>query len=214
MIILLDILGVLLKIILFAFLAFLVLVLLILFVPFNYSIIGQVNEEASVNFHIRWAPIDAEFNILGLKPCARIRIFGTPVISGPMKKISRKKSSEKAGKSKRKVYGIRFFKAMLSLFKEILSVLKPKEIKAEGYYSLDDPALTAAASYIINLVAEAVPWAQTELYPVFDSEMVDFKICMRGRIVLIVLVCIVLKYVFKKEVRDVLFCRHTYNERI
>jgi len=214
MIILFDILGVLLKIIMFLLLAFLVFLLLILFVPFNYSITGHINKEPALNMQIRWAAFDAEFYIVGLKPYAKTSIFGKSLISGPVKINYGKKSSEKAGKSKRKVYGIRFFKAMLSLFKEILSVLKPKDIRAEGYYSLDDPALTAAASYIVNLIAGTVPWAQIELNPVFDSEAVDFKIYIRGRVILIVLVCIVLKYVIKEEVRSVLFYKRTYNERI
>ena len=214
MIILFDILGVLLKIILFLCLAFLAFLLLILFVPFNYSLTGQMSKEQALNFQIRWSAFEGEFYIVGLKPYGKISIFGKSITSGPLKSIYGKKSSEKTGKSKGKVYGIRFLKEILSLFREILSALKPKEIKAVGCYSLDDPALTAAASYIVNLIAGAVPWAQMELNPVFDSEVVDIKIYIRGRVFLIVLVCIVLKYVFKEEVRSVLFYKRTYNERI
>ncbi|MHC1721078.1 MAG: hypothetical protein AB9844_10525 [Clostridiaceae bacterium] len=214
MMIFFDIMVVLVKIILFAFLTLLVFLLLILFVPLNYSILAQVNEEASLNFQLQWAPLNAEFYLVGLKPYAKIKVFGIPIMSGLIKRISRKKLSEKTMKSKRKIYGIQFLEEMLSLVKEILSVLKPKEMKVTGCYGLDDPANTAAASYIINLIIADIPWTLIELNPVFDSEIIDLKISISGRIVLIILLCILIKYILKEEVRKILFSRHTHNERI
>jgi hypothetical protein len=101
--------------------------------------------------------------------------------------------------------GIAFFKEVMSFSKEVFSVLKPKKITALGFYGLNDPAHTAMVSVIIKLFCDVVPQAQIDLELIFDSEMTDVEINISGRIRLIILVYILIKYIFRKEVRKMIF---------
>jgi hypothetical protein len=209
MMIIIGILGMLFKIVLILLLAILVMLLLILLIPFEYSISALLKEKASFYLQVQWALFRFELLLEDLKPSIKISVFRRMIMNRPVGKRFRKKPVKKAGKSKFKMPSMAFLKEILSFLKEIFNIFKPKEIKAFGYYGLEDPSNTAVVSFIIMLVSEFAPWAQIGLNPIFDSELTDVEINISGRIVFIVLVCVVLKYIFKKEVRKVLFQKRT-----
>jgi hypothetical protein len=209
MMVIIGILVMLFKFFLVLLAAIFVMLLLILLIPFEYSISALLKEKANFYLQVQWALFRFEILLEDLKPSIKISVFQRMIVNRPVEKKIRKKPLKKAGKSKFKMPGTSFFKEILSFLKEGFNISKPKEITAFGSFGLDDPSNTAVVSFIIMLVSEFAPWAQIGLNPIFDSEMTDVQINISGRIVLIVLVCIILKYIFKKEIRKVLFQKRT-----
>lgn len=210
--IIISILGIFVKIVLFLLLVLFLFLLLILVISFGYQIKAVLKEKANFYFHVHWVLFHLEFLLEDMNPSVKVRIFQRVIINEPLKKSSRKKPEKKAEKSDFKMPGISFFKEIMNFLKELFNVLKPKEMRAFGSYGLNDPVHTALVSFIINLFSDLVPRAQIGLKPVFDSEMLDLKIDISGRIRLIVLVYILIKYLFKRDVRKVVFQKRIKTE--
>ena len=203
--IIIGILGIFVEIILILLLALFVILLLILLIPFDYTISALLKEKAFFNLLVHWGFFQVELLLEDKQPIMKARIFQRIIMNEPVKKRSRKKPRQKPGKSNSRRPGIAFLKEILKFSKEVLNVLKPKEITAFGSYGLNDPVNTALVSFIINLFSDLVPQAKIGLTPLFDSEMTDVEINISGRIRLIALVYILIKYIFKKEVRKIVF---------
>jgi len=212
MMIIVSILDMLFKIFLFLLIALLMMLLLILLIPFNYTVSALLKEKLSAHLHFNWTMFHVELFWEDMKPSMKIAVFRRTIMSGPIRKRAGKKPEKKAGKSKFKMYGMEFFNEILSFLIEIFNILKPREVTAVGCYGLDDPADTALVSFIIGFINDFAPWAHIRLSPVFDSEMTEVEINASGRIMLIILVCIFLKYIFRTEVRKVLFQKRTDTE--
>ncbi|WP_160316212.1 hypothetical protein [Acetobacterium bakii] len=209
-----TLLGLLVKIMLIILLVIIVILLLILIIPFNYRISAVLKEKANIYLHLNWAFFEVELWLEDLKPFVKVRIFKRVLINEPLKKSLRKKPKpvKKTRKSNFKMPGMTFFKEILNFAKEVLNVLKPKKISAFGTYGLDDPVNTALVSFLIQLFSELVPHAHIGLDPVFDSEMTDVEINISGKIRLAVLVYIFIKYLLKREVRQVVFRKRINTE--
>lgn len=203
--IIIGILGMFVKIVLILLLAIFMILLLILLIPFDYAISALLKEKAVFNLLVHWGFFQVELLLEDKQPTVKARIFRRIIMNEPVKKRSGKKPVKKGEKSNFKRPGIAFFKEILKFLKEVFNVLKPKRITAFGSYGLNDPVNTALVSFIIQLFSNLVPHAQIGLEPLFDSEMTDVEINISGRIRLIVLVYILIKYIFKKEVRKVVF---------
>lgn len=210
--IIIAIFGLLLKIVLILLIAILVILFLILIISFEYKISAVVKEKANFYFRVHWTLFEVELMLEDLKPFIKIRLFGRIVMNQPPKKRVRKKREKKASKSSFKMPGLAFFQEILKFLKELFNIFKPKEIMAFGYYGLNDPAHTAVVSFVINLLSDLVPLAQIRLEPIFESEMIDVEINISGRIRLMVLVYILIKYLFKREVRKVVFQKRIHTE--
>lgn len=210
MVIVASILSLILKTLLFLTITLLVLLMLILIIPFTYSFSAISKEKTIIHMEAHWIFLRAEMSLEDWSPRMKINVLGRNVKSGHHEKKIRKKPPKKKRKKKFQMPGIAFFSEAILFLKEVVSVIKPKVMTAYGFYGLDDPANTAAVSYIIILVNSIAPNAQIRLNPVFDSEAKDFQVNISGRITLIVLIFIMIKYVLKKEVREVLFQKRTY----
>jgi len=209
-----GLLGMLVKIILILLLVIVVILILILIIAFNYRISAVLKERADFYLHVNWAFFEVELWLEAIKPFVKVRIFQKVIINEPLKKSPRKKpkSAKKLKKSDFKMPGMTFFMEILNFSKEVLNVFKPKEISAFGTYGLDDPVNTAVISFFIQLFSELVPQANIRLEPVFDSEMTDMEINISGKIRLIVLVYILIKYLLKRDVRQVVFRKRINTE--
>jgi hypothetical protein len=209
MVVIAGILGFILKTLLFLIVALLVLLLLILIIPFTYSFSAFLKEKTIIHMEAHWIVLHAELSLEDWSPHMKINVLGRTVKSGHVEKKIRKKSAEKERKKKFEMPDIEFFREAISFVKEVVEVIKPKVMTAQGFYGLDDPANTAAVSYLIMLVNSIAPNAQIRLNPLFDSEMKDMEVNISGRITLILLIFIMIKYLLKKEVRKVLFQKRT-----
>ena len=188
-------------------LALFLLLLLVLLIPFDYSISATIKEKASLAVRVRWALFQFALLMGDGRPSFEFSLWGRIIKSGPItKKASKKEAKKKKKKKESRVQrpGIAFFKAVLSFSNEVLDVLKPKHFTANGTYSLDDPADTATISAVIALIRAIWPGTRIDLTPSFEAEATDVAIDCTGRIVLILLVIIMLKYLlssFEKSKR-------------
>lgn len=210
--IIIGILGILVIIILILILVIAMILLLILLIPVDYRISAVLKEKANFYLHVHWVLFQVELLLEDMKPFMKIKIFSRIIKNEPIKKNPRKQPAKKAKKSNFKMPGRAFFKELLKFSQEVFNSIKPKEIKAFGYYGLNDPAHTAVVSFMINLFSDLVPRAQIRLEQVFDSEMTDVEINISGRIRLMALVYIMIKYVLKREVRQVVFQKRIHTE--
>ncbi|MCB2294307.1 DUF2953 domain-containing protein [Clostridium algoriphilum] len=180
------------------------LILLILFAPFKYSVLVLIEEKTNINLYLNWAILKVEFLIEEKNPNIKIYIFGKHIrINSPIRKKSQLKN--KREKKKTEMPNKEFFIEMFSLSKKVFKVIKPKEFIATGTYGFEDPSITGILNIVLIFIAEVIPWAQIDLNPVFEEEVMRVEIRTYGSVSLIILILIMPKYVFKKEVRKVLF---------
>jgi hypothetical protein len=200
-----NIMVIIVKIILVLGLAILILLLLILLIPIHYSLSASIHEKQRLNVSFRWAIFQVALLFADQNSIFQVNILGRRNKVGPIKKTSQKQTKQPAKKSVFKPAGLAFFKAVLSFSKESLGLIKPQRIVATGSYNLDDPALTALTSMVVNLLIALVPGAEISLSPDFESNVNDMELIIAGRLFLILFVGLMLKYIVKKEVREVLF---------
>lgn len=180
------------------------LLLLILFAPFKYSALVLIKEKINTNLYLDWVILKVEFLIGEKKPLIKIYILGKLIksISPISKKNKQKKKSEK---EKFEIPSKEFFHEMISLSKEVFNLVKPKEFIVTGTYGFEDPSITGILNLVLVFVTEVMSWAQIDLSPVYEDEVINVKISTYGSVSLIILISLLLKYVFKKEVRKVIF---------
>jgi hypothetical protein len=185
-------------------------ILLILFAPFKYSALVFIKEKINTNLFLDWVIFKVEFLIEEKKPFMKVYILGKLIksISPTPKKVQRKNKSKR---EKTEMPNKEFFVQMFSLGKEVFKVIKPKEFIASGTYGFEDPSITGILNLVLVFIAEVMPWAQIDLNPVYEEEAMWVNIRTYGRVSLIILIYLILKYVFKKEVRKVLFHKSKKN---
>ena len=210
MVVVASILSLILKILLGLIIILLALLLLMLIIPFTYSFSAFSKEKTIIQTKAHWIFFRAEISLEDWSPHVKINVMGRNVKSQHVKKKIRKKPAKKERKKRLEMPGIEFLREAIMFLKEVVRVIKPKVVTAYGFYGFDDPANTAAVSYIITLLNNIAPNAQIRLNPVFESNMNDFQVNVSGRITPILLVLIMIKYILKKEVREVLFRKFTY----
>ena len=183
------------------------LILLILLAPFKYSALVLIKEKININLYLNWVILKVEFLVGEKKPNVKIYIFGKFIkfVSHSSKKDKLEKKLKTKTKTKTKIPSKEFFIQMFSLIKEVFKVIKPKEFIAKGTYGFEDPSITGILSFVLIFIAEVMPRAQIDLNPVFEEEIMNVEISTYGRVSLITLIFLMIKYVFKKEVRKVLF---------
>lgn len=179
------------------------LILLILIAPFKYSALVLIKEKININLYLNWVILKVEFLVGEKKPNVKIYMFGKFIKF--VSHSSKKDKLEKKLKTKTKIPSKEFFIQMFSLIKEVFKVIKPKEFIAKGTYGFEDPSITGILSFVLIFITEVMPRAQIDLNPVFEEEIMNVEISTYGRVSLITLIFLMIKYVFKKEVRKVLF---------
>ena len=181
------------------------LILLILLAPFKYSALVLIKEKININLYLNWVILKVEFLVGEKKPNVKIYMFGKFIkfVSHSSKKDKLEKKSKT--KTKTKIPSKEFFIQMFSLMKEVFKVIKPKEFIAKGTYGFEDPSITGILSFVLIFINEVMPRAQIDLNPVFEEEIMSVEMSTYGRVSLITLIFLMIKYVFKKEVRKVLF---------
>ncbi len=189
-------------------LATLILLLLVLLIPFDYLLQALIRNHASFTIQIRWAILGVDLLTGSGQPAYQVSL-GTKVIksglikSQPVKKTEKKRAKRPAARFGRP--GRAFFNAVLAFINDLFKSIMPRTFKASGIYSLDDPADTAGVSCLIVLLQVLLPGAQIDLQPSFADQATDVEMVTAGRIVLIRLVWLGLKYLLKKEIRRVIF---------
>lgn len=212
MVVIASILFFLLKALLFLAAVLILLLLIVLIIPFSYSFSAFLKEKIFLNMEFNWSLLHGSMSMEDWSPRINISIMGRTIRAGKAEKKIKEKTEKRKRKGRFGKPGIAFLREAVSFVKEVFDILKPKEMWARGAYGLDDPADTAALHSVVLMVSSCLPRANVAVYPVFESEMRDVEIRIAGRAMPILLVSIMIKYLFRKEVRRVIFKKRTNTE--
>ncbi len=212
--ILVLIVKIILAILMAGFTLLLFVLLLILLAPILYSLTISIKEKVGFSAEIRWTLFHVAVQYLARKTTFRFSVLGKLVKTGPITGKGKEKPKQMASKKRLQGLSRAFFSDVIEFVKDTIHICRPKVFTASGSYGLDDPADTAIVSMVIQCLKALLPRAAIRLDPIFDtettsSETTHVEIHMVGRIFLILLVGVLLKYLVKKEVRAVLFHKNS-----
>jgi len=200
------------KIIVYLLILIIGLILLFVIIPFEYEFKTKIDEKimAGVNLSFFKKILIIIMTYEDKETLFLIRVMGLTIIRKKIKKSNRKIKKEKL-KKKKDDFDImdyiqgEFIKDLISYFKDIINITKPKKIKINGTYGFEDPSLTGIACGIIPLVSSLIPISHINLRPVFDDEIIDIYCEIYGRISLLIATIKTLKFVLKKSNRKIIF---------
>lgn len=204
------ILTVALLIMLYLLAALILLVLVALLIPFQYQLKTHFKDESFLLAKIRYAFLRFDLSLTAAGLQTGFQLFGWKINPGssPKKaKVKQKREKGKRSKRQRKRPGRKFITETKRLICSIYRATRPRVFSATGTYSLADPADIALVAMLFMGLAAALPRADISLQPDFINEVNDARVELAGRIVPIVLVFYVIRFMLKKEVRQVLIGR-------
>jgi hypothetical protein len=203
------ILTVFLKILLIIF----VLLLMLLFIRFNYALKVRINEEMTGMVISKWlfGLLKIEVFKAGVKPQVKVYLSRLCIYSSKMK-FTKKKS--KKIKTPFEFPEKEFIIDMLVLIKEVFNVIKPTTFIVRGSYGFEDPAITGITSATICMMQQNIPSCKIFLTPIFEDEIIDIEIEIAGNIKAFIVVYFVIKFIFKKEVRNIIFKKRFRTETV
>lgn len=208
-------------IILIILICIMLLLLAILIIPVKYKVNARINKEDEEDkWHAEYTGdvkllfgfIKIKFMYNEEKPKFQVRLFGIPIL----KKATTKKATTKNKKAKKKEKKnrkhefprVEFMKKCWIFLKDILGIIKPRRFIIEGFYGFDDPSVTGAVCAISGIIKPLIPFCRINLGPVFDEESCDVKINIDGGFFIIEAVYKTLRFIFRKDIRKVLFKKH------
>lgn len=207
------------KILLYLLLFIIGLILLFIIIPFQYEFHGKIDEKISGNanliFFRNFFKVIVSYK--NKETWVLIKLMGLGIVrkkiemSSKENEVTSKKRKQEDIKNEESNFSIKdyiqreFMKDSIKYFKDIINIVKPKEIKIHGIYGFEDPSLTGMACGIIPLVPNFIPSCDIKLQPVFDDEIIDIYFEINGRISLIVVVIKTFKFVLKKNNRKKIF---------
>lgn len=96
-----------------------------------------------------------------------------------------------------------------TFLKKLIRMIRPRRIEIHGVYGFNDPVLTGTVCALIPLMEQWMPSSAISVQPVFDEEVLDIRADLYGRMLLIVVVGRILRFILRKPVRKALFQRRT-----
>lgn len=109
-----------------------------------------------------------------------------------------------------------FLSSGLSYIKQIVHILKPKYVGVKGTYGFYDPAETGFLCAFISMIPQIMmeDCIHICLNPNFQDEIIDIKIDICGKLTTLSIVVKTIKFVMKKEVRQVLISNFKVNNYV
>ena len=204
----------LLKLLLLLVLLFLIIAAVLLLVPFYYHIDLAYNKGMALDLKVRWAK---RFCLNGIYNndtgfVTKFSIFGKEIILKPKNKTKQeRKQKGKAGerkKHKKRKFKINdimdkyFLEELMAFLKKILVVIKPEQLKIKLVYGFDDPFITGSVSGVVYFLESIFPDADYDISPVFDEVTADFEMVAGGKLTLGTFMVELIRFLFKKDVRN------------
>ena len=184
----------------------LILIMLVFFVPIFFYI--QVNK---YNGLVLWVKVSWLFNAFycyieksgSQKPVAIVRILGLKV---PIERERAKKKKKKKIKKEKKFD----FRALLNqpflikafqFIKKVLKHIVPQEFRVRLSYGFDNPANTGILCGFIALFSAYFSGYDIYLNPIFDQEILEGELFLKGRVFGFVITYYILQLVLSKTFR-------------
>ena len=183
----------------------LILIMLVFFVPIFFDI--QVSK---YNGLVLWVKVNWLFNAFychiekkgSQKTVAIVRILGIKI---PIERERAKKKKEKIKKEKKFDFRALLNKPFLTkAFQFIIKVLKhivPQEFRVRLSYGFDNPANTGILCGLIALFFAFFSGYDIFLVPVFDQEILEGELFLKGRVFGFVITYYILQLVLSKTFR-------------
>jgi len=184
----------------------LIAIMLVFFVPIFFNI--QVSK---YNGLVLWVKVNWLFNALycyiekrgSQKPVAIVRILGLKI---PIERErAQKKKKEKVKKEKKYDFRVLLNKPFLTkvfqFIKKVLKHIVPQEFRARLSYGFDNPANTGILSGFIALFSAYYSGYDICLDPIFDQEILEGELSLKGRLFCFVITYYVLQLVLSKTFR-------------
>ncbi|MEA2021898.1 MAG: DUF2953 domain-containing protein [Candidatus Caldatribacteriota bacterium] len=213
--------GLLLFILIYLFIIILVLLAMILFIPVIYSVEGAKEERYFLDIKISWLgniinvnmnkeenkKIEFFISIFGL----RIPLHDSEKVKKRSKKGEIKKQERKRKKTKKefkKYFSFlqqSFLNKAFLLVKKVLKHILPKKYRLHLIYGFEDPADTGMLTGLFFVLFPNISNSDMiKIYPVFDEELIQGEMCIKGRIIIAVLIYYFLKFYFAQGVRQMI----------
>ena len=184
----------------------LIAIMLVFFVPIFFNI--QVSK---YNGLVLWVKVNWLFNALycyiekrgSQKPVAIVRILGLKI---PIERErAQKKKKEKIKKEKKYDFRVLLNKPFLTkafqFIKKVLKHIVPQEFRARLSYGFDNPANTGILCGFIALFSTYFSGYDICLNPIFDQEILEGELFLKGRLFCFVITYYVLQLVLSKTFR-------------
>ena len=181
-------------------------IILILFVPIFFHL--QVSK---YNDLILWAKVNWLFNVIychvkkegDQNPEIILKIFGLPIHL--KEERAQKKKKEKIKKEKKYDFRVLLNKPFLTkvfqFIKKVLKHIVPQEFRARLSYGFDNPANTGILCGFIALFSAYYSGYDICLDPIFDQEILEGELSLKGRLLCFVITYYVLQLVLSKTFR-------------
>lgn len=199
-------LSIVLKLILIVFLVLLTFLIIALFVPINYRLRGEINDELYYEGNCSWFLGLIKFNLIKdeNKPKLQVILFGKAIkVRTKKNKLNKKRNA--VPKAKNKFPGWDFIKEAIYYIGDILNIIKPKVFKISGVYGMEDPCATGLINGFLCIVKGIIPPEAIELNAVYDDEILNIGIIVEGNLKLFIIGIRTLKFLLKKENRKIIF---------
>lgn len=210
------------RIVLICIICIILFLLSILVVPLKYKADAHISkEEDEDTWHAEYnGAIKLLMGFILIKfiydkksPELQVRLCGLPVVNKIItkeRKESKNTKELKKEKSNRKheFRGFDFIKKCWTFLKDIIEVIKPRTFAIEGVYGFDDPSVTGAVCAVSAVVKPLIPFCRINLTPVFEEESCDVKVHIDGGFPMMEAIYKTLRFIFRKDIRKVIFKKH------
>jgi len=184
----------------------LILIMLVFFVPIFFYI--QVSK---YNGLVLWVKVNWLFNAFycyiekkgSQKPVAIVKILGLKI---PIERErAKKKKKEKIKKEKkfnfRALLNQPFLTKVFQFIKKVLKHIVPQEFRARLSYGFDNPANTGILCGFVALFSAYFSGYDIYLNPIFDQEILEGELFLKGRLFCFVITYYILQLVLSKTFR-------------
>jgi len=188
-------------------LIFLILLLAILFMPIIFHIHAIKTDSLYLLISIHCFFYAVSFNLEkkgNEKLTINVKVFGIriPVKVNESKEKERKKAKKEGKYNYKYLLNKAFLKKIFQLIKKVLKHISPRRLKIRLKYGFDNPADTGILHGFITMFSHYFSEYDVKLTPVFDREIMEGEVFLKGRIFICAIVCYVLQVAISKTFRS------------
>ena len=208
--------GLVLYILIYFFLILLILFTMLILIPIVYSVEAAKEEHYFLDLKISWLG-----NIINVKVNKEehkkmdffISIVGLRIPLHDRKKVQKRskkgeRTKEKTKKELNKYFSFfqrSFLDKSFLLVKKVLKHILPKKYRLHLIYGFEDPADTGILTGIFFMLFPNISNSDMiKIYPVFDEELIQGEMSIKGRIIIAVLIYYFLQFYFAQGVRQMI----------
>ena len=204
---------------LYLFLILLILIAAIIFIPIVYSVEGKKEEYYFLMARISW--LFSFINLIAIKEENKkikfsLKIFGFRINLKDYEKVQKKEKKKEIKKVEQKKQTTKkpleryfnffqqsFLEQSFRLVRRAFRHIKPEVNRLYLIYGFEDPADTGILTGFFYLLFPNSSYSNTiKMQPVFEEEIIEGEISIKGRIIIAFLMCYFIQFYFAHGVRQ------------